>query len=397
MIHKYGKYFPVFILVFLVFSLRLFGEEYQSLPETEPQGNVARIIIFSDKTCEECHELKTEILPALLKKYPNQIACRFYDIDNVSNFLLMERFEKKHGKAQNEVPILFLDGKVRSGLKEEITEQLEQDIKIALAKGGSSWLEPAPETAGSSESEEMDARLKSITLVAILGAGLSDGINPCAFTTIIFLISYLSLIGRKKKEIIQTGIVYTTAVFLTYLAMGIALKDIINRIVNITSVSKIIYGVTAGIAFLVAVLSIRDYTLALKGRYKDMTLKLSDGMQKRIHKSIHDKIKNLGVVTAALVLGILVAMFELPCTGQIYAPIIIALSYPQLRSRALFYLVLYNLMFIVPLVFVFIVAYFGVSSKSIGERFRRHLAIIKLVMGIVFLLIGGVLVFMAIH
>lgn len=390
------------LLLFIIFLFALEGmpseqAQYKSLPEIEPEGDAARIVIFSDTTCEECLELKTKILPKLMEKYPNQIACRIYEIDHVANFLLLDRFEKKYAKAENEVPILFMDEKVRSGLEEEVKKYLEDDIKASLDHGGNPWAEPAPEDQSISDTEKMSNKLKSLTLIAIIGAGLSDGINPCAFTTIIFLISYLSILGRKKREILLTGLFYTVAVFLTYLALGFGLMSLVMRIVNISLASKILYGVTALVAFTVAFLSFRDYTLARKGRFKDMTLKLSESMQKRIHKSIHSKVRNLGIISAAIVLGVLVALFELPCTGQLYLPIVTALSDPSLRSMALPYLILYNIMFIIPLIIVFIVAYYGISSESIGERFKRNIGLIKILMGIMFIIIGCLLVYMAIH
>ena len=398
------KHFGLLILILSAFLFPSLSETqpatkevYKSLPETEPQGVVARIIFFSEPTCEECAELKSKILPKLFEKYPGQISCRIYEIDQVDNFLLLDRFEKKYGLAKNEVPILFMDGKVRSGLEEEVKKLLEEDIKASLAKGGNPWAEPAPPEEKIKKEDAIKKRLESVALLALIGAGLSDGLNPCAFTTIVFLISYLSIIGRKRKEVLKTGIIYTMAVFITYLALGFGLMTIVSRIVNIALASRILYGATAVVAFAVSYLSLRDYLKARKGQFKDMTLKLSDGMQKRIHKSIHDKVKNLGIITAALVLGVMVALFELPCTGQMYLPVITALSNPNLRSRAIPYLLLYNLMFIIPLIIVFIVAYFGVSSESIGDRFRRHIGAIKIAMGGIFLALGCVLVYMALH
>lgn len=391
----------IIIIFFSLFS-PIFGQEaenpdqpaYKSLPEPEPEGKAARLIIFTDKTCEECQEFKEKIFPKLLKKYPGNISSRIYHINRAANFLLLTRFEDAYGVAENDVPIIFIDGKVRSGLKEEIKKHLEDDIKSALEKGGAPWPEPKPEEKDISREDAIKERLESIALVPIILAGLADGINPCAFTTIIFLISYLSVIGRNRRQILITGVIYTTAVFLTYLALGFGLLNIVQKLVNISYVSRIIYALTALASLVVSVLSFRDYRLAKKGRFKDMTLKLSEDMQKRIHKSIHSKIKSLGTVSAALILGILVAMFELPCTGQVYLPIVTALSFPELRSMALPYLLVYNLMFIIPLIVVFIVAYLGVSSNIIGERFKNNVAVIKLIMGCVFMILTALLIFM---
>ena len=61
---------------------------------------------------------------------------------------------------------------------------------------------------------------------------------------------------------------------------------------------------------------------------------------------------------------------------------------PELRARAISYLVLYNLMFIVPLIVVFILAYFGTTSKDLTEFLKKHAAAVKIGMTIVFLTLG---------
>lgn len=449
------------LLITLPFTLIAQDQEfgYIQIPETEPSGEVARMIIFSDRTCDECLDLKNKFLPELMKKYPGQIASRIYyfNDDPEEALVLCYQYELKFGLAEGDPPIIFMDGKVLSGYGKEFKEKLEQYIVQSLEQGGNFWPEPAPSdfegtpactptptpvdadasttriplpkptpeevtvipertipnptpepTVISGRSRDNDEKksyvtkvverkLDSLTFMAVIGTGLIDGINPCAFTTIIFLISYLSVIGRNRKQILQTGIVYTLAVFATYLALGLGMMHIVQSVIEkIPNAGVFVYGITAFVTFIVALLAFRDFFLARKGRFKDMTLQLSDDMKRRIHKSIHSKIKGLGIISAALVLGVLVALFELPCTGQVYLPIIAALSNPQLRSKAIPYLIVYNLMFIIPLIIVFIVAYYGVSSKTIGERFKHNVALIKFIMGIVFLLLTLMLIFMAV-
>jgi len=61
-----------------------------------------------------------------------------------------------------------------------------------------------------------------------------------------------------------------------------------------------------------------------------------------------------------------VSIVELACTGQVYLPtIIFVLGLPQWRARAALALVAYNLMFVTPLIVVFLLAYFGTTSSSL--------------------------------
>ena len=60
-----------------------------------------------------------------------------------------------------------------------------------------------------------------MSVVAVAAAGLLDGVNPCAFTTLIFLLASLALAGRGRREVLAIGAFFSLAVFLTYLAIGL--------------------------------------------------------------------------------------------------------------------------------------------------------------------------------
>ncbi|MHC4593256.1 MAG: hypothetical protein ACYS8L_11280, partial [Planctomycetota bacterium] len=70
---------------------------------------------------------------------------------------------------------------------------------------------------------ELAETYEDLGVLVVVSAGLFDGLNPCAFTVIIFFLSYLAYIGKEKREIAAVGIVFTTAVFVTYFAIGLAL------------------------------------------------------------------------------------------------------------------------------------------------------------------------------
>ena len=87
--------------------------------------------------------------------------------------------------------------------------------------------------------------------------------------------------------------------------------------------------------------------------------------------------------------GLIISILELACTGQIYLPVIISMStMPELRGRATLFLVLYNLMFIVPLIIVFILAYYGTTSKQFTNFLKKHAAAVKIGMAIIFLILA---------
>jgi cytochrome b561 len=87
----------------------------------------------------------------------------------------------------------------------------------------------------------------------------------------------------------------------------------------------------------------------------------------------------------AFVTGFVISLLEFACTGQVYLPTIIyVMSQPELASQAFLYLVLYCLMFILPLVVVFVLSYFGTSSEQLSQFVNRHTSTIKFITGVLF-------------
>ena len=144
--------------------------------------------LFHSPDCEECQDIKKNYLPRLSEKYPS-LKVKTLDISDLENYQLMLRFEKTYGEIKNSPPTILIDGQILDGEK-EIKERLGKVIEAALLKGGCSWPEPGEKD----KTEELNYglvtdRFKRLGILPIIGAGLLDGINPCAFATIIFLVS----------------------------------------------------------------------------------------------------------------------------------------------------------------------------------------------------------------
>ena len=68
------------------------------------------------------------------------------------------------------------------------------------------------------------------------------------------------------------------------------------------------------------------------------------------------------------------------------------ISFGAILFVAFAYLVLYNLMFILPLVVLTALAYFGVGSQRLGKFFTQNLVLAKILMGVLFVGLGILLV-----
>ncbi len=153
-------------------------------------------------------------------------------------------------------------------------------------------------------------RFETLGPLAVLGAGLIDGVNPCAFATIVSFIYALSLVGKKGRDILLVGIVFTVAVFLTYLAVGLGAFGFIQQLSAYESVSIGIRWLTMIAAFILAGLSFSDFLKTRQGRLEQITLQLPKSIKRRIRLAMSRHLRTRNVVLAAAIVGSIVSLLE---------------------------------------------------------------------------------------
>ena len=239
---------------------------------------------------------------------------------------------------------------------------------------------------GSPRSIPSSNRFRSFGVLTVAFAGLVDGLNPCAFATLAFFVSYLALSGRQGREILAVGLAFTLGVFLAYLVVGLGFYEVLDLLGGLlTTLGRWVYGLTALMCVVLAVFSFLDFLKARRGEIGDMSLNLPHSLRMRINAVIRRGRGSRAFVAGSFVTGIAVSFLELACTGQVYLPtIVFVMSQPEMRVRALMFLLLYNLLFIVPLVVVFILAYYGTGSKQLTRFLQQRAATLKLGMALLF-------------
>ena len=178
---------------------------------------------------------------------------------------------------------------------------------------------------------------------------------------------------------LMAGLAFTSAVFATYFLLGMGALKFLEYLNSFPFAVKVVYLIAAIGTFILAILSFYDAYKAKRGRAKEIKLQLPKLLKSRIHRVIRKHTKTSGIVTGALVIGFAIAALELVCTGQVYLPTISFVAGVEgMRIHALSYLLLYNLMFIVPLLIVFGLVYWGTTFVQLGGFLQRHLVRLKL-------------------
>lgn len=223
-----------------------------------------------------------------------------------------------------------------------------------------------------------------LSMAGVILAGLADGINPCAFAVIVFFVSLMGVLKKSRRDILIIGIVYTAAVFVTYSMIGVGLFEFLRTLQGYSLAAVILFYVIFGITILFGVLSVYDAVMyKISGKSKDIVLQLPGWMKKKIHDIMRDKLRASSLVFGGILLGFVVALLEFPCTGQVYLPTI-KIMVGQGSGVGYLLLGLYNLMFIIPLIIVFIATYYGVKSDKIVRLARENLVLTKVALAIVF-------------
>jgi len=300
--------------------------------------------------------------------------------------------EEERGILISTVPEIFLPTTVLQGVG-DIEENIFTAVDDILEK--EVYLKPAVVPSDKSAVLDNFSRF-SPWLIAF--AGFGDGINPCAFTTLIFFVSFLTLYSYNKKKILISGLSFMLAIFLTYLLLGIGGVALIGKIEKFGLFSRIFKHLIASFAIVLGVLALYDYIVYKKTNRSDgLKLQLPTFIKNMMHKHIGSTYRekeqfsdnSLKLILVTFVSGIFISLLESVCTGQVYLPTITyVMRVPDLRINAFLYLLLYNIAFMVPLIIIFILAYKGIASERFSVFTRQHLGKIKVAYTALFFILG---------
>ncbi len=388
------RIFATFILISLLASAATAQEREGTTPR--------ELMFFYSPTCHNCAVAKQEVIPYLEQRFKGAIRIAFLNVEEMDNYTMLLGLQKQNKVTFTELtmPVFYFEGAFIIGphrLKERLTDLISQGLRL-----------PPVQRPQGTPGVDLVERFKNFSLFAVVGAGLLDGINPCAFTVIVFFISFLALQGYRRRELVCIGAAFIAAVFLTYIAIGIGLLGFFYHLTHMWVASRI-FNVAMGVFTLaLGCLAVNDLAVYLRtGRTEGLALQLPSAVKHQIHAIIGMHYRKgmpapagtiaprhtlLRLLLSAFVTGILVSLLEAVCTGQVYLPTItFVLKSSQLKAQALLYLLLYNGMFVVPLIIIFVLALLGTTSQEFAGFLKKHLATVKVLMALFFFGLGAFL------
>jgi len=346
------------------------------------------VILYYTEGCHECQAVD-QYLESLKGTYNLEIVARYEAVD-AKAAAIRSRLDDAFGTPDDQrgvVPALFVGHSVLLR-QTEIESKLEGILKT-LSTADNDFLLKALEQARAAATTPSGDGTATFGVLTVLGAGLIDGVNPCAFATLVFFISYLIMRSRRKRDILVVGLTFGAGVFVAYLAAGLGLYRLVVQAKWFFAIAKWFYLAVGIFALGIAAFSLRDAVRVRHGNLEDMSLQLPSRQKSVIHRLIRQTANTGFLATSAFLVAFPVSLFEFLCTGQTYLPtIVFILSQNALRSRGVLLLVAYNVMFVVPLVVITIVAYLGVTSQRMVSWLEKHAVTVKLLATGLYVVLG---------
>jgi len=355
----------------------------------DDEGNIC-VVVFLSPTCADCDEAM---------RYLNEM-----ELENPE--IKVTKFSSKEKDYENWRHSYFdhfdVDEDDRGGFLAVFigddhfttTRDLKEDFPDSLERYEDGVACPDVEY----DPDAAESIFKKFTPLLVGLAGLVDGINPCAFATMIFFITYLSSSGRNRKQILAVGISFTVGVFLTYFLLGMGLYRGFQSLSGVDAIASLIYPITGVVALIFGILSLYDYQKIKAQKKGEQVLQLPKPIKKLTGRFIKHQVQVSYLTVLAVFTGIGISLFEFLCTGQIYLPTIIVMTgVSEHQTEATLYLLLYNVMFILPLIVIFTWVYYGSGSDKLQEVLNRRRATIKLLTALMFFVLAGVMFFLSLE
>lgn len=355
------------------------------LPNTAKSENqLIPVYFFYLQGCPHCASEKI-LLNELEQKYP-QLDIKRYEISVTENFELYQKMGREHNVpeqllAVGSVPLTIINEKHYLGYNEKTTGQEIKDYVSLLIEGqdDSCLKENYPKIINFFGKEIEISSQNSLSSLAII-FGLVDGINPCMFSVLLMLLTYLLAVSSSRRAI-MAGLVFGFCVFLIYFSLMVVLyKSLCLFHQSLTSFVSPMKTTLSVALLLIGLWMAKDFFFFKKDQ------KVSFAIPKFAH-SIIEKLVSFSTIPAVILLALFSSLVELPCTFAL--PFGYTTILTERTDWPYFYLLLYNLFFILPLLVITVAVGFGFSRIERIKKWReKSKTIMRLATGLLLILLG---------
>ncbi len=367
-------------------------------PDESGHTEVAFYFVFSE-TCGHCAKAKPFIAD-LEAKYDwlqiNMVSTQDATQDQIDTVMALadEINEDIVG-----VPTYLYCGRMDVGFDSDETTGAEMERRLlacyasldGTAAGSDGETDPLPADATGDDDElsvpvlgEIDADAVSLPLFTVAIAGL-DAFNPCAFFVLLFLLSLL-VHARSRWRMALVGGVFVVISGVMYFAFMAAWLNVFL----VTGQLRWVTTVAGVIALAIALFNMKDYFLPETAGSLSIPDSAKPGLFARMRKlTMGDAMPT--VLLGTIALAAVANSYELLCTAGFPLVFTRVLTLNDLSTSSYYgYLVLYNIVYVIPLLVIVGVFVWTLGSRKLSEGEGQFL---KLMSGMMMLGLGLLLVF----
>jgi cytochrome c biogenesis protein CcdA len=217
-------------------------------------------------------------------------------------------------------------------------------------------------------------------LPLILVSAVLDSVHPCSFSILLITIAFLFGMQMSRKKILQIGGTYVAGIFIAYLLIGLG----ILKILHLFNTPHFMGMVGATILIIFGVINL------INGIFPAFPLKLKIPT---VSHTAMGRLMEKASFPAAFGLGILVGICQFPCMGGPYLMVIGLLRDQVTYLSGFGYLLLYNIILIVPLVVVLSISADKTMVDKVQDWKRTNLRGVRLWAGLAMIIIGILIFF----
>jgi cytochrome c-type biogenesis protein len=225
------------------------------------------------------------------------------------------------------------------------------------------------------------------TLPTVIVAGLVDSLNPCAFALLlVFVATTLGMVQRQddmagvaaaRHRLLGLGSIYIVGIFLTYLAIGLGLLGVMGLAKSLSG-THLVSRAAALIALGLGLMALQEALLP------ELGTRLTAHIDMGRLRGLVGRLQAPGLFLA----GVLVGLCTVPCAGSVYLAVLALLSAQTTLLAGIGYLVLYNLVFVAPLLGILALAASPTVYRGMARWQLHHRPSLKLAIGTVTLAVG---------
>jgi cytochrome c biogenesis protein CcdA len=197
-----------------------------------------------------------------------------------------------------------------------------------------------------------------LTLPVVTIAALLDSINPCAISVLLLTLGFLVSLNSDRKKILSVAGLYIFGIFITYILIGLGVLSTLT----LFGVPRIISKIGASVLIITSLINLAEVYVP------NFPIKLA--IPAFIKPQIAAQMYKASFISAFF-MGVIVGLFEFPCTGGPYLMILGLLHDKSTLINGAAYLLYYNLIFISPLVIILLLGSSRVLTEKI-QSFRKR-------------------------